>query len=324
MKRVAIVGLGMAVTPHAKSLLDLKARAQVAYAYSPSKERRSQFAERFPFPQCDRLETILEDRSVDAVLVLTPPNTHLEIVSRCAAAGKHVLLEKPLEISTARAEQLVKKMPHLKLGVVLQHRFRPAAEKLTERLDDLGPLVAASAHVPNWRPQSYYDQPGRGTRARDGGGVLLTQGIHTLDLFLSYTGEAADVKSFVTTTPVHRMETEDLAVAAVRFKSGALGVVHATTTAYPGFPERIELIGTKGTALLEGTSLKISVQGQEPFEFSTPAGGGGTGADPMAFPHDWHRGVLQDFLDCLEQNREPRISGAEALKVHRFIDRVLA
>ena len=323
MKRVAIVGLGMAVTPHAKSLLDLKARAQVAYAYSPSKERRSKFAERFPFPQCDRLETILEDRSVDAVLVLTPPNTHLEIVSRCAAAGKHVLLEKPLEISTARAEQLVKKMSHLKLGVVLQHRFRPAAEKLRERLDDLGPLVAASAHVPNWRPQSYYDQPGRGTRARDGGGVLLTQGIHTLDLFLSYTGEAAEVKSFVATTPVHRMETEDLAVAAVRFKSGALGVVHATTTAYPGFPERIELIGTKGTALLEGTSLKISVQGQEPFEFSTPAGGGGPGADPMAFPHDGHRGVLQDFLDCLEQNREPRISGAEALKVNRFIDAVL-
>ena len=323
MKRVAIVGLGMAVTPHAKSLLDLKHRAQVAYAFSPSSERRSKFAERFPFPQCDRLETILADRSVDAVLVLTPPNTHLEIVSRCAAAGKHVLLEKPLEISTARAEEMIKKMSQLKLAVVLQHRFRPAAEKLGERLRDLGQLVAASAHVPNWRPQAYYDQPGRGTRARDGGGVLLTQGIHTLDLFLSYTGEAAEVKSFVATTPVHRMETEDLAVAAVRFKSGALGVVHATTTAYPGYPERIELIGTRGTALLEGTSLKLNIQGHDPIEFSTPAGGGGTGADPMAFPHDWHRGVLQDFLDSIEQDREPRISGAEALKVHRFIDRIL-
>src|SRR6185295_2650711 len=142
---------------------------------------------------------------------------------------------------------------------------------------------------------------------------LLTQGIHTLDLFLSYTGEAAEVKSFVATTPVHRMETEDLAVAAVKFKSGALGVVHATTTAYPGFPERIELIGTKGSALLEGTS----------FEMKNESGGGGTGADPMAFPHDWHRGVLQDFLDSIEQDREPRISGAEALKVHRFIDRIL-
>jgi UDP-N-acetyl-2-amino-2-deoxyglucuronate dehydrogenase len=321
--RVALIGLGMAVTPHAKSLLDLKDRAEVAYAYSPSKERRAKFAERFPFPQCDRLETILADRSVDAVLVLTPPNTHLEIVERCAAAGKHVLLEKPLEISTSRAEELVKKASHVKLGVVLQHRFRPAAEKLREMLPRLGKLVSASAAIPNWRPQSYYDQPGRGTKARDGGGVLLTQAIHTLDLFLSYTGEPAEVKGFATTTPVHRMETEDLAVAAVRFQSGAIGVVHATTTAYPGFPERIELIGTQGSALLEGTSLKMSFSDAQSFELKTESGGGGTGADPMAFPHDWHRGVLADFLDSIEKNREPRVSGAEALKVHRFIDRIL-
>ena len=323
MKRAAIVGLGMAVTPHAKSLLDLKDRVQVAYAYSPSLQRRKSFAERFPFPQCDRLEAILEDRSVDAVLVLTPPNTHLEIVERCAAAGKHVLLEKPLEISTSRAEELVRKTSHVKLGVVLQHRFRPAAEKLREMLPLLGKLVSASAAIPNWRPQSYYDQPGRGTRARDGGGVLITQGIHTLDLFLSFVGEPQEVKSFVTTTPVHRMETEDLVVAAVRFRSGALGVIHATTTAYPGFPERIELIGTRGTALLEGASLKMSFSDAQSFEMKTDAGGGGTGADPMAFPHDWHRSVLEDFLDSIGENREPRVSGAEALKVHRFIDALL-
>ena len=321
--KVAIVGLGMAVTPHAKSLLDLKDRAQVACAYSPSAERRKKFAEKFPFPQCDRLEAIFEDRSVGAVLVLTPPNTHLDIVSRCAAAGKHVLLEKPLEISTARAEEMVKKMSGLTFGVVLQHRFRPPAEKLREKLPELGRLVSASAAIPNWRPQSYYDQPGRGTRARDGGGVLLTQGIHTLDLFLSYTGEAAEVKSFVTTTPVHKMETEDLVAAAVRFQSGALGTVHATTTAYPGYPERIELIGTKGTALLQGTALHMQFSDGTSFEFKTESGGGGTGADPMAFPHDWHRSLIADFLDAMEKKREPRISGAEALKVHRFIDSLL-
>jgi UDP-N-acetyl-2-amino-2-deoxyglucuronate dehydrogenase len=321
--RVGIVGLGMAVTPHAKSLLELKERVQVAYAFSPSAERRRKFAERFDFPQCDRLETILEDRSVGAVLVLTPPNTHLEIVERCAAAGKHVLLEKPLEVSTAKAEELVKKASNVRLGVVLQHRFRPAAEKLRESLPRLGKLVSAAAAIPNWRPQSYYDQPGRGTRWRDGGGVLLTQAIHTLDLFLSYTGEPAEVKSFFTTTPVHRMETEDLAVAAVRFRNGAIGTVHATTSAYPGFPERIELIGTRGTALLEGTSLKMQAQNEPAFSFSSESGGGGTGADPMAFPHDWHRGVLADFLEAIEKNREPRVSGAEGLKVHRFIDRIL-
>ena len=148
MIRVGIVGLGMAVTPHAKSLLDLKDRVQVAYAFSPSAERRRKFAERFAFPQCDRLEAILEDRSVGAVLVLTPPNTHLEIVGRCAAAGKHVLVEKPLEISTTKAEQLVKNTSHVKRGVVLQHRFRPAAEKLRERLNDWGKLVSAASAIP--------------------------------------------------------------------------------------------------------------------------------------------------------------------------------
>jgi predicted dehydrogenase len=119
------------------------------------------------------------------------------------------------------------------------------------------------------------------------------------------------------------METEDLVCAAVRWKSGALGVVHATTAAYPGFAERIELIGTRATAVLEGTCLRVELHGGASLELKTEAGGGGTGADPMAFPHDWHRGVLSDFLDAIEQDRRPRVDGAEALKVHRFIDALL-
>jgi len=317
--RVGIVGLGMAVTPHAKSLIDLK--VEVAYAYSPSAVRRAQFAKNFPFPQTDRVETILNDRSVNAVLILTPANTHLELVEKFAAAGKHILLEKPLEVSLSKSERLVKAAAGVKLGIVLLHRFRPGAVKLREMLPQLGQLISASAAIPNWRPQSYYDMPGRGTKARDGGGVLLTQGIHTLDLFLSFAGEAVEVRSFATTTSVHKMETEDLVAAAVKFRSGAIGTVHATTTAYPGFPERIELIGTKGTALLEGPSLKVELADGRKFEVK--AEGGGTGADPMAFPHDWHRSLLADFLEAIEKNRQPRISGEEALKVHRFIDRIL-
>src|SRR5216110_717843 len=138
--RVAIVGLGMAVAPHAKSLQDLK--VEVAYAYSPTAARRTQFAQRFPFPQTDSLDKIVNDKSVNAVLILTPPNTHLELVEKFAAAGKHILLEKPLEVSTVRAEKLVKACTNVKLGIVLQHRFRPGAVKLREHLKDLGQIVS--------------------------------------------------------------------------------------------------------------------------------------------------------------------------------------
>ena len=157
-RRIALVGLGMAVTPHAKSLVDLAARAEVAAAYSPSAARRASFAGRFPFPLVDRLEAILDDRTIEAVMLLTPPNTHLDLVRRCAAAGKHILMEKPLEISTARAEELVAaaRKARVRFGVVLQHRFRPAGEKLAAmlRAGELGRIAGCSTVVRLWRPQA--------------------------------------------------------------------------------------------------------------------------------------------------------------------------
>jgi predicted dehydrogenase len=327
-RRVALVGLGMAVTPHARALLDLAERAEVAHAFSPSAARREAFAARFPFPTCAGLETILHDRTVDAVLVLSPANTHLDVAARCAAAGKHVLLEKPIEITTGRAEQLVAacRDAGVLLGIVLQHRFRPAAMRLAGLLDEgaLGHLVACSAAVPLWRPQSYYDEPGRGTYARDGGGVLMAQAIHTLDLMLSLAGPIAEVRGYRTTSAVHRMETEDLVCAAVRYANGALGVIDATTAAYPGFPERIALIGARGTAQLAGTALAVRLHDGTTIDMAPDASAGGTGADPMAFPHDYHRGVIADFLDALDSGRAPRVSGEVALGVHRLIDALIA
>jgi predicted dehydrogenase len=327
-QRVALIGLGMAVTPHAKSLLDLEDRVEVACAMSPSAARRQSFADRFPLPTIDTLERILDDRSISVAAVLTPPNTHLDIATRLAKAGKHVLLEKPVEISTARAEQLVGACREAKvtLGVVLQHRFKPAAERLaaTLKAGDLGTLVNCSASIRLWRPQGYYDEPGRGTRARDGGGVLITQGIHTLDLMLSLAGPIVEVSGYAATTPVHRMETEDTVCAAVRFASGAIGVIDATTAASPGGPERIELIGTRGAAALAGTALDVHYHDGRHECVEPDASAGGTGADPMAFPHDYHLGVWRDFLDAVEAGRPPRISGAEALNVHRLIDALLA
>jgi predicted dehydrogenase len=325
--RIAIVGLGMAVTPHAKSLLDLRDRAEVVCAMSPSAARREAFAARFPLPTGDNLAGIVRDHSITAVAVLTPPNTHLEIASELARAGKHILLEKPLDVSTARAERLVAACSDagVTLGVVLQHRFKPAAERLATllRAGELGQIVNCSTSIRLWRPQSYYDEPGRGTRARDGGGVLLTQGIHTLDLMLSLAGPVVEAVGYARTSPLHRMETEDLVCAAVRFSSGAVGVIDASTTAYPGSPERIELIGTRGTAALAGTALSVQFHDGRHEEVAADASPGGTGADPMAFPHDYHHSVWRDFLDALEQRRPPRVSGAEALKVHRLIDALL-
>lgn len=324
--RIALIGLGMAVTPHAQSLLDLRERVEVAYAFSRSAARRAQFAERFDFPLCDDLTKILDDPSVDAVLIMTPPNTHLEIVQRCAAAGKHILLEKPLERDTARAEQLVAlaEQAGVTLGVVFQHRFRPAAEHLRQLIESsaLGRLAVINVAIPWWRPQSYYDEPGRGTRERDGGGVLITQGIHVLDLLLSLAGPISEVAAIAGTSALHRMESEDCVGAGLRFRNGALGALQATTALYPGFSERIELSGELGSAVLAGGHLQVFYQDGREETVGAAASTGG-GADPMAFSHEPHRAVLTDFLDALAQQRAPRVTGRAALRVQRLIDALL-
>ena len=325
--RLGLIGLGMALTPHAKGLLDLTDRVEVVRAFSRSAERRAAFGAHFPFPLGDDVEAIFGDPSIDAVAILTPPNSHLELARLAAAVGKHILLEKPVSLTTASAEELVETCERagVTLGVVLQHRFRPAGERLAQILREgaIGDIVGCSTIIRLWRPQAYYDEPGRGTKARDGGGVLLSQGIHTLDLMLSLAGPISEVRGFATTTPVHRMETEDLVCAAVRFENGAFGAIEATTAAFPGAAERIELIGSKGTASLVGTGLDVRLQDGRIITVEPDRSAGGTGADPMAFPHDYHRAVMADFVDAVHSGRSPRVSGREALKVHRLIDALL-
>lgn len=326
--RIAIIGLGMAVTPHAKAVLELKDRVEVVAAYSPTEARRQAFAAKFGLPTVDSLDAILDDRSIRTVLILTPPNTHRDLAQQAAAAGKHVLLEKPVEISTERAEATVAACDAagVKLGLVLQHRFRPAGRALAGMIagGTLGRIVGCTTSIPVWRPQTYYDEPGRGTLARDGGGVLLTQGIHTLDLMLSLAGPIDQVTGFAATTPVHRMETEDLVCAAVRYANGAIGTIDATTAAYPGYPERITLVGEKATAMLTGTELVVNRHDGETTRIGADDTPGGTGADPMAFPHDWHRDLIDDFLSAVENDTRPAVGGPEGLLVHRLIDALLA
>jgi predicted dehydrogenase len=325
--RLGVIGLGMAVAPHAKSLTDLKDQVEVAAAFSPSIARREAFAASTGFPITDSVERILDDPTITAVLLLTPPNTHLDFVRQAADAGKHILLEKPLETSLTRAETLVAaaEAANVKFGIVLQHRFRPVARALAEAVQDghLGTLVSATARTYNWRLQSYYDQPGRGTKSRDGGGVLLTQAIHTIDLLISLVGLPNEVVAYATTSAMHRMETEDLAIGALRFADGALGSITATTCAYPGFPDGIDIIGSKGTARLDGGRLSLDFHDGTSRSFNDEDKVGGAGANPMAFSHHHHRAVIADFLSAIEMDHSPAISGREALKVHRLIEALL-
>jgi predicted dehydrogenase len=324
--RIAVVGLGMALKPHLLSLRDLSDRVEIAACYTPSSARRGAFGRENPeLPVVDSLDRVFADSSIKAVMLLTPPTTHLELVERSAAAGKHVLLE-PVEVSVERARACVDIMERSgrRFGVVLQHRFREASRKLTAlvRSGELGALVSGSASIRWWRSPTYFAEPGRGMRARDGGGVLLTQAIHTLDLFGSLAGPIARVAAMTATSPLRRVDTEDIACAAILFGNGAVGAIDATTVSYPGSPERIELACENGTAVLAAESLEVFWKDGRHDRLAGSAEGGG-GADPMAFSHEAHKALLADFIDALDQDRDPAVSGREALKVQMLIEAIL-
>ena len=326
--RLAVLGLGMAVQPHARSLVDLQAegRVEVLGCWSRSAERRAAFAERYGLPVTGDLDGLIARPELDAVLLLTPPDAREELVTRLAAAGKHILAEKPVERTTAAAERIVAtcEAAGVTLGTVFQFRFREASEALRRLLGvgALGEIVAVELSIPWWRPQSYYDVPGRGTFARDGGGVLITQAIHGLDLMLSLTPPITEVVAVAGTSRLHRMETEDLVAGGLVFANGALGSLYATTAAYPGDPERLAIAGTEGRAILASGTLEVRYLDGRTEQVGEPASTGG-GADPMAFPHGWHKSLIADFVDALQERRPPRIPGRQALRVHYLIDALL-
>ena len=325
--RIAVVGAGMASAPYVTSLQQLGARVEVAWLVARSFDRIALAAQQLPGARTTtELDDVLGDPSVAAAFVLTPPNTHLELVARLAAAGKHVLLEKPLEVNALKAEQVIAacRAAGVRLGVMLQHRLRPASIAMKRLVDggSLGEMTCASVDMRWWRPQSYYDEPGRGSRARDGGGVLLTQGIHTLDNYLHIVGAPTEVVAFANTSAIHQMECEDVVAAALRYRNGATAALNATVAAYPGFPERIEYCGTLGTATLAGGQLDVHyLDGRSETIGSTQMLGGG--ANPMAFSHHAHMAVIEDFLDAVDNGRAPAIDGASVLPVQRLIDTLL-
>lgn len=320
--KAALIGLGMVSRTYGEALRASDS-VSLASAYAPSLDSQERFICAFP-DVCDRIardvQEIADDPDVDFVIVTTPPNARREIVERLAAAGKPILMEKPIERTLEAATAIVDLCDTLDvpLGIVLQHRARPVVAALRERLNDLGALIAVELSVPWWRPQPYYDEPGRGTYERDGGGVLISQAIHTLDLMLSLTGPVTEVTAMCATTAFHSMEAEDFVTAGLGFANGAVGHVFATTASFPGTGETIRLHCQHGSAYLAAGVLRIDYQDGRTEEIGT-ATSSGAGADPMAFTSDWHQAVIEDFADAIATNRPPMVPGREALMVHGLI-----
>ncbi len=321
----AIIGAGMAATPHFAALRELaeSGAARAVSVFSRDVARRETAARTLDARVAESVGEIASDAEVDAVLLLTPPDARREIVKIMAAAGKPILMEKPVERTLAAATALVETMEgaSLPLGIVLQHRLKPAARRLSRLLADgeLGDPALVRVEVPWWRDQSYYNEPGRGTFARDGGGVLISQAIHALDLMLSLVGPVIGVQAMMGTTRLHRMEAEDFATAGLSFASGAAGCVMATTASYPGGSEIITIVCEDATAVLAGSRLRVTWRNGK-VETAGDERGSGGGSDPMAFDHGPHREVLADFADALATGGSPVITGRSALAVHRLIE----
>lgn len=324
---IALLGVGPGSEPHLQSLATLTDSVDLRWALARSNPDKARAA----VPPTTRvtadLQEILADPLVEAVIVATPAYTHLEIAAAALAAGKHTLVEKPLDVTLARAEELAgQAATHgVQLGVVLQHRFRPGAQRLKQLLDagTLGAVQSAVLQVPWWRSQEgYYAKARRGTLARDGGGVLLTQAIHAIDLFRSLVGVRAVVASQIATTAIHTMETEDFASALLTLGNGAPGVLVATTAMYPGRAEVLELVCRHATATLEGGTLRVQYHDgrSETVEGESKSG---SGDSIMDFSPDAHIALHRDFFGAVAEGRAPTVTGAEALATHRLIDQIV-
>ena len=324
---VGVIGTGMAAKPHALALNDLKDIIDVKGIYSRNNDRCNAFAKNYNFKTFNSIKEISENNEIEMVILITPPNQRLELVKEFSKAGKNILMEKPIERSTKQAEEIVNicEKDNVKLGIVFQHRFRESSIKLKKLIEEnaFGSIYSVQVNIPWWRDQSYYDEPGRGTYERDGGGVLISQAIHTLDLMLSIIGQVEEVQAIGKTTSFHKMESEDFVAAGLKFKNGAVGSLMASTTSYPGYPESIILNCEKGSVKLESGTLKIHWQNNKVEEFGEASGTGGS-ADPMAFPYDWHKSLIRDFALSINSNQLSFVSGREALKVHELIDALIS
>ena len=315
-----MIGAGNISATHVRALAGI-AGVTLAGVYGPRLERAQAVADIGGGRGYDSLERMFAAESPDMVIVGTPSGLHGEHAAAAVRHGIHVLVEKPLEITVARVDALIAHASErgVTLGVVFQDRVKPGVRALKAAVDAeaFGRVALIRAQVPWWRPPEYYrDSQWRGTWALDGGGALMNQGMHTVDLLLWLCGPVTRV-SGKAVTRCHDIEVEDTAVAILEFASGAIGTLEATTCAYPGRPRRIEISGAAGTAILDGDRFAPDAQ---PAADAPPQ----NVASPVVSDVSPHRDVIADFIEACRRRRPPVCGGLDGRRSVQLIEAIYA
>jgi predicted dehydrogenase len=325
--RVGILGGGGISETHARAALEIPG-VQITAVYGQNVDRVAHLAKQYGGRAYGELEDFLQYGDMDVVLVGSPSGVHAKQAIAAARRGIHVLVEKPLDISTERCDRLIAECERagVKLGVFFQGRTAPEITWLKRQVDSggLGNIFLATAQVKWYRPPEYYSASRwRGTWGLDGGGALMNQGIHTLDLLLWLLGDVARVSAH-TRTALHQIEVEDTAQVLLEFASGAVAMLEATTAAYPGFPRRIELTGTRGTVIVEHDRV-VSLNLAEPLAEALPGGSADNNASASsAVVSDvrGHRKLLEDFLFAITTGARPLCDGSEGRRSVEVVEAI--
>ncbi|MBM4048289.1 MAG: Gfo/Idh/MocA family oxidoreductase [Planctomycetes bacterium] len=325
-----LVGCGMIAEFHAKAISEIaKAKLVAVSDCIPASAERMGKAYGVPF-YSDYNEMVKRD-DVHIVNICTPSGAHMEPALAAAKARKHVAVEKPLEITLKRCDKVIKacEKAGVKLATFFPSRFTPCNQLLKKTLESgrFGRVTLGDVYNKWWRTQQYYDSGGwRGTWALDGGGSLMNQAVHAIDLLQWMMGPVKSIDGFTAMLCHERIEVEDTAVAILHFESGALGVIEGTTSVYPGLLRRLEIHGSKGTVILEQDTVKTWQFEQEQPEdaavrkdFGDKPAGPGAVADPRDISHLGHRKQIEDFIEAVEQNRRPLVDGPEGRKAVEII-----
>lgn len=321
----AVVGCGMIAGFHARAIAEI-AGARLVGGYSSRFEAAEKFGAEHGCKGYRTLDELLGDPAVQVVNICTPSGAHLEPAVAAAKAGKHVVVEKPLEITLERCDAIIGacEAAGVNLITIFPSRFSGANAALKAAIDAgrFGRLTLGDTYVKWWRTQEYYDSGGwRGTWALDGGGAYMNQAIHNVDLLYWLMGDIAEVAAVTATLAHERIEVEDVGVAAVRFANGAVGTIEATTSAFPGLLKRTEIHGDQGSAIIEQDTIKLWQFAEEHSDdaellrkfgeaSATPGGAG----DPKAISHLGHRLQLEDLIRAIESGSPPLVDGRQGRK----------